>query len=79
MARKIISHLEKFQKERGLTDKEMGEKLGCSRQLYQKVRSGKVPLGAKLIKGVMGSFPQLRDDVIYFLSNDAHRLPNGGN
>ena len=58
---------------------DMAERLNCSRQLYQGTRSGKIPPGNKILKGISIAFPDLQEDVIYFLSNDANRLPEGAN
>jgi len=38
-------------------------------------RTGKVPLGNKILGGISAAFPELHQDVIYFLSNSANRLP----
>lgn len=56
-----------------LSDREMGQLLGVSRQLYQMTRSGKIPPGNRILKGISATFPELQQDVIYFLSNDADK------
>lgn len=62
-----------------MSDMEMAQRLGCSRQLYQATRVGKLSLNNKIIKGILKAFPQLRDDVIYFLSYDAKKWSDIGN
>jgi len=73
----IISKLKGIQVREGLSDGDMAERLGCSRQLYQGTRTGRTPLGNKILKGITAAFPDLEQDVvIYFLSSDASKLPN---
>ena len=72
----IISKLRNIQVGRGLSDKEMAKQLRCSRQLYQQTRTDRTPLGKKILEGITSAFPELHQDVIYFLSHDADGLPN---
>ena len=75
----LISKIKEIQEREGLTDVEMARRLGCSRQLYQGTRSGKIPLGRKILNGIMTGFPELKKDVIYFLTNDANKSPKDAN
>ena len=80
--RKLVSKLKEIQVANGLTDGEMAKRLNCSRQNYQKTRTGEIPLGNKLLKGISTAFPGLRKDVKaitnrIFLSCDANRIPEG--
>lgn len=75
----IISKLKGIQKDKGLSDREMAEKLGCSRQLYQMTRSGKIPLRHKVLQGISIAFPELQPDILFFLSSNANKLPNEAN
>lgn len=70
----VIVKLRDIQLARGLTDTKMAKQLGCSRQLYQMTRTGKIPLGNKILKGISSVFPELQQDVIYFLSSDDKKL-----
>jgi len=72
----LISKLQYIQANEGLADKEMARRLGCSRQLYQMTRTGKIPPGNKILKGISIAFPELQQDVIYFLSNNDNVLSN---
>jgi len=65
-----ISKLIQIQERDKLTDKQMGERLGCSRSLWTLTRTGRVPLGAKVIKGIFKGFPELHTLLSLFLSND---------
>ena len=72
----IVSKLRKIQLAKRLTDGEMAQQLNCSRQTYQKTRVGEIKVGNKILMGIMAAFPELKQDIIYFLSNDANRIPN---
>lgn len=72
---KFIDKLKQIQSANGLTDLEMAQRLSCSRQLYQKTRTEQIPLGNKILHGVIRAFPEeLNKDAIYFLTSDAHQL-----
>lgn len=71
MERTLLTKIKEIQSREGLTDAEMAKRLGCSRQLYQGVRSEKVPLGSKILKGISSAFPELQADILIFLSSDA--------
>jgi len=72
----LIAKIRDIQSQKGLPDKEMAKRLGCSRQLWQMTRTGKTPIGSKIMKNVSKAFPELQQDVIYFLTNDAQKCPN---
>lgn len=72
----IIVRLRDIQRAKGLSDGKMAQQLQISRQLYQMTRSGKIPLGNKILKGISAAFPELQQDVIYFLSNNDNKLSN---
>jgi len=74
MIPKVIGRLRDIQLSKRLADMEMARQLGCSRQLYQMTRSGKIPLGNKILKGILTTFPELEQDVIYFLSSNDKKL-----
>jgi imidazoleglycerol-phosphate dehydratase len=42
-----------IQNERGYSDQQMAEKIGCSRPLYQRTRTGRIPVGGTFLKGAM--------------------------
>jgi transcriptional regulator with XRE-family HTH domain len=71
MSSKLITLLTQVQLREGLNDVQMSKRLGCSRQLYQMTRTGKVPPGVKILKGAASAYPELKDDVIYFLLGNA--------
>lgn len=76
MDNSIVSKLKDIQAREGLTDAEMAERLGCSRQLYQGTRTEKIPIGRRVIGGIPKAFPELQDDVLVFLSIDANNSPH---
>jgi imidazoleglycerol-phosphate dehydratase len=49
----VLSKVIQLQNGRGYSDQEMAEKIGCSRPLYQRTRTGKIPVGGTFLKGAM--------------------------
>jgi imidazoleglycerol-phosphate dehydratase len=49
----ILGKIVQLQQKDGLSDQQMARKIGCSRPLYQRTRTGKIPLGGRFIKGAM--------------------------
>lgn len=49
----VLEKVIKIQNERGYSDHQMAEKIGCSRPLYQRTRTGRVPVGGTFLKGAM--------------------------
>ena len=78
MLSNLITTLEQRQRHLDLNDSQMAHRLGCSRQLYQMTRTGKIPPGPRVLKGISGAFPELQQDIIYFLSSNADELSKGG-
>ena len=78
MQSKPIAKLVELQVKGELTDREMAERLGCSRQLWQMTRSGRIPLGKTMAKCITRNFPELNRDIIYFLAQSVDRLSRDG-
>jgi imidazoleglycerol-phosphate dehydratase len=49
----ILERIIQLQQKSALSDQQMAKKIGCSRPLYQRTRTGKIPLGGRFIKGAM--------------------------
>ena len=49
----ILNKVTKIQNSNGYSDQQMAEKIGCSRPLYQRTRTGKIPVGGTFLKGAM--------------------------
>jgi imidazoleglycerol-phosphate dehydratase len=49
MMEKVI----RYQKTYGYSDQQMAEKIGCSRPLYQRTRTGRIPVGGTFLKGAI--------------------------
>lgn len=49
----VLRQIIKLQSERGYSDSEMAARIGCSRPLYQRTRTGKIPVGGTFLKGAM--------------------------
>jgi len=49
----ILEKVVQLQNSRGYTDEQMAQKIGCSRPLYQRTRTGKVSVGGTFLRGAM--------------------------
>jgi len=49
----ILKKIKQIQESNGYSDQQMADKIGCSRPLYQRTRTGKIPVGGMFIKGAM--------------------------
>jgi imidazoleglycerol-phosphate dehydratase len=49
----VLEKIVRFQKEHGYSDQQMAGKIGCSRPLYQRTRTGRIPIGGTFLKGAM--------------------------
>lgn len=49
----IMGKIVQLQNSKGYTDEQMAEKIGCSRPLYQRTRTGKVAVGGTFLRGAM--------------------------
>jgi len=67
----FVDQLTGIQNRYEYTDQEMADLIGCSRQLYQKTRTGKIPLGNKILRGAVKAFPELYVYAYIFLTDGA--------
>jgi imidazoleglycerol-phosphate dehydratase len=49
----VLQKVIQLQESNGLSDQQMAEKIECSRPLYQRTRTGKIPMGGTFLKGAM--------------------------
>jgi imidazoleglycerol-phosphate dehydratase len=49
----VLQKVVQLQKSFGYSDQKMADKIGCSRPLYQRTRTGKIPVGGTFLKGAM--------------------------
>jgi imidazoleglycerol-phosphate dehydratase len=49
----VIGRIVQLQKEQGYSDQQMAERIGCSRPLYQRTRTGRIPAGGTFLKGAL--------------------------
>jgi imidazoleglycerol-phosphate dehydratase len=49
----ILEKVVQLQNSKGYSDQQMAAKIGCSRPLYQRTRTGRVPVGGTFLKGAM--------------------------
>ena len=47
----VLQKVIQLQESNGFSDQQMAEKIGCSRPLYQRTRTGKIPMGGTFLKG----------------------------
>lgn len=49
----ILSKIVQLQQKHEYSDQQMARKIGCSRPLYQRTRTGRIPIGGRFLKGAM--------------------------
>lgn len=49
----LLQEVKRIQERQKLTDQQMAEKIGCSRVLYQRTRTAKIPVGETFLKGAI--------------------------
>ncbi len=49
----VIEKIVRYQKDHGYSDQQMAEKIGSSRPLYQRTRTGRMPVGGTFLKGAL--------------------------
>jgi imidazoleglycerol-phosphate dehydratase len=49
----ILGRIIELQQKSHMSDQQMAKKIGCSRPLYQRTRTSKIPLGGRFLKGAM--------------------------
>jgi imidazoleglycerol-phosphate dehydratase len=49
----ILGKIVQLQQKHGYSDQQMAVKIGCSRPLYQRTRTGRIPIGGRMLKGAM--------------------------
>ncbi len=52
-ANEVMAKVIQYQKDHGYSDQQMAEKIGCSRPLYQRTRTGRITVGGTFLKGAM--------------------------
>jgi imidazoleglycerol-phosphate dehydratase len=52
-AETVLQKIVQLQNTNGYSDQQMADKIGCSRPLYQRTRTGKIPMGGTFLKGAM--------------------------
>jgi imidazoleglycerol-phosphate dehydratase len=52
-ADKVLQQIIQYQNTNTLSDQQMADKIGCSRPLYQRTRTAKIPMGGTFIRGAM--------------------------
>lgn len=58
-AERVLQQIIQLQNTNGYSDQQMADKIGCSRPLYQRTRTGKIPMGGTFIRGAMKVLAEL--------------------
>jgi imidazoleglycerol-phosphate dehydratase len=58
----VLQKIIQLQDTNGFSDQQMAEKIGCSRPLYQRTRTNKIPMGGTFLKGAMKLLESLADE-----------------
>lgn len=66
----MLDKLMAIQKRKRWSDRQMAESLGISRAMWQHIRTGRVGLGQRTLKGIMRAYPELTADVLLYLQSD---------
>jgi imidazoleglycerol-phosphate dehydratase len=61
-AETVLKKIIQLQKGKGYSDQQMADKIGCSRPLYQRTRTGRIPMGGTFLKGAMGLLSSLAEE-----------------
>jgi imidazoleglycerol-phosphate dehydratase len=61
-AETILSKIIQLQNSKGYSDQQMADKIGCSRPLYQRTRTGRIPTGGTFLKGAMELLTTLTEE-----------------
>ena len=67
-AERVLQQIIKLQKDNNYSDQQMADKIGCSRPLYQRTRTGKIPMGGTFIRGAMKVLAELNKSGRYCVS-----------
>lgn len=74
----LLDKLTQKQKELGESDKTFAKHLGVHRTTWMHTRNKKIRLGESIIQGALRRFPELKEDVIFFLASSDNLLPTEG-
>jgi transcriptional regulator with XRE-family HTH domain len=70
----LLDKLLAIQQRHHLSDRAFARKLGLSHDLWSKTRSGKTPIGHKVMRAAAQLFPELKDDLFDYLSLPSRQL-----
>ena len=58
----VLNRVMQMQNRQGYSDQQMADKIGCSRPLYQRTRTGRIPVGGTFLRGAMKLLASAVDD-----------------
>lgn len=65
----LLDSLIEEQRRRSLSDRAFARLLGVSQALWSNTRTGKIPVGVKILSGVAREFPLLAKDILAYLAS----------
>lgn len=66
MSKLLIRELERLQRDRDWSDREMAEALGISRSMWSHVKAGRRGMGPEVLVGIVKAFPWI--DIKFYLA-----------
>lgn len=70
----LLEVLKSKQRQLELSDAAFARRLNVTRQHWQMTRTGDLQISERILRGVVGAFPELQADVLLFLRGDASVL-----
>lgn len=71
----LLEALVSKQRARKLTDQQFADELGIPRSTWQLTRSGEKPLGPRVLRAVLHTYPELRREVLACMKGAATPSP----
>ncbi len=67
------------QKNLNESDVQFARRLGVHRTTWQRTRTGDIRVAESIMTGAVKAFPELKDEVLNFLTNDVNKLTENDN
>ena len=69
-----VNELENFQQRHSLDDLALAKKIGVDYSLIRKLKRGKSRPGERFIGNILGNFPRLKFEKLFFLEMSSHGI-----
>jgi transcriptional regulator with XRE-family HTH domain len=70
----LVAKLHERQLTLNLSDSEMAERLGISRQMWSFTKNGRRWVGFAILQGIVRGFPELSAEALFFLRSDVTEI-----